>query len=255
MLNAVPGQLYSSFSGTTAQKSQQTENSGPLLTSNIRSNSFDLQSNARQILDESDLTPQHCMKRDVSQLKDVSSIFLEKDASSNCSNLDTLLSIAATNAHRGSEIKVCQKEQLASQDNTCVQRKTRPTMKNELSLLNCDIARKVTTLPWLTNSPSPPIFGRQPSFPDVFSAADDPDFLFGEITKNNFATEEEGLFCTDDFRSTSDLRSPFGSCSKSSPISSSIDSTFESDQEASSTDESEAATIMDFLKGPFHITI
>ena len=205
VLNTAPGQVNSTFSRTPAQRCEQTENNGSSMTTNIRSNSFGLQPHARQIGCGDYLTQQNCTTKDVTELKDVSSIFQENDAAPNCSILETLLSVAATNTHPGPRIKDSQKHQPKSQGNTCVQRKTRAGVKTKIGLTNGEIAQKATTLPLVTNSPSPQSSGWQPSLHDFFVGADDPTFLSGETTENGFKTDEEVLFSTDDFWSTFDI--------------------------------------------------
>merc|ERR1711997_896151 len=105
-------------------------------------------------------------------------------------NLDTLLSSVATNSQeKYSKENMKRFVNDESYKNSFVQRKLRNINKTGIDAINCDIAY-ITSVPWLNNSPSPPIFGRQPSFPDVFGAGDDPDFLFGELTKSIIGTDE-----------------------------------------------------------------
>ena len=125
--------------------------------------------------------------------------------------------------------------------------------RTAMSALNCDLALK-TTLPWLNNSPSPPIFGRQPSFPDVFGAADDPDFSFGELTKSGLAIEEAFLENDEQAVSTCGVTLSLRFSSKSLSLSSGNESVLGSDGNASSSDENDV-TIMDFINESFQMSL
>ena len=167
-------------------------------------------------------------------------------------NLDTLLSSVATDAHQQSEneksmLKVNQHPNF----NSYAQRKLKTKPKPGLNFLNCDLVFK-TTVPWLTNSPSPPIFGRQPSFPDVFGAADDPDFLFEELTKASFPGE--GSMLSDEDLDNSYSAPYLGSYPKSFSMSSGNGSILSSDGSASSPEESDT-TMMDYIDDSFQISI
>ena len=167
-------------------------------------------------------------------------------------NLDTLLSSVATNAQPQSEKENCTiKMNQHPNLNSYAQRKLKTKPKLGVNFLNCDLVFK-TNVPWLTNSPSPPIFGRQPSFPDVFGAADDPDFLFEELTKASFPGEGNMLSDEDLENSYS---APFlGSYPKSFSMSSGNGSILSSDGSASSPEESDT-TMMDYIDDTFQISI
>ena len=171
-------------------------------------------------------------------------------------NLDTLLSSTATNSHeKYSKDNMKGFVNDESYKNSFVQRKLKNINKTGIDAINCDIAY-ITSVPWLNNSPSPPIFGRQPSFPDVFGAGDDPDFLFGELTKSIIGTDE-GFIGNDERMVSSLVASPIAPCSKLFSTSSGNGSILSSDGSASSpsSDESDESTIMDYVDDAFKISI
>ena len=174
----------------------------------------------------------------------------------NCSsqsrgNLDTLLSSAASNAkHLPEKDKFSSKINFET-PNSYAQRKLKTVPKAGINFLNCDLVFKAN-VPWLTNSPSPPIFGRQPSFPDVFGASDDPDYLFEELTKTTFSGDGSTIWDEDQENSYS--ATCLGSYPKTFSMSSGNGSILSSDGSASSPEETET-TIMDYIDDTFQISI
>merc|ERR1711963_1037351 len=163
-------------------------------------------------------------------------------------NLDTLLSSVATNNHLQSEKEKCVlKMNQHSNFNSYAQRKLKTKPKPGMNFLNCDLVFK-TNVPWLTNSPSPPIFGRQPSFPDVFGASDDPDYLFEELTKTGFPGD--GTIMLDEDQENSYSETFLGSYPKTFSMSSGNGSILSSDGSASSPEENDT-TIMDYIDDTF----
>ena len=174
----------------------------------------------------------------------------------NCSpqsrgNLDTLLSSAASNAkHLPEKDKFLPKMKYET-PNSYVQRKLKTVPKAGINFLNCDLVFK-SNVPWLTNSPSPPIFGRQPSFPDVFGTSDDPDYLFEELTKTGFPGD--GTIMLDEDQENSYSETFLGSYPKTFSMSSGNGSILSSDGSASSPEENDT-TIMDYIDDTFQISI
>jgi len=166
-------------------------------------------------------------------------------------NLDTLLSSAASNVKQLQEKDISLAKMNHDLPNSYAQRKLKTVPKAGVNVLNCDLVFK-SSLPWLTNSPSPPIFGRQPSFPDVFGASDDPDFLFDELTKATFTGDESIMSDQDLDKSYS--TSYLGHYPKTYSMSSGNGSILSSDGSASSPEESDT-TIMDYIDDSFQISI